>query len=359
MINVSTNKLIALDDGHGMGTAGKRTPYIAQLGRQIRENEFNREVVALLDSKLKLKGFKTLLLAPTDDDTPLSTRIRNANAAKADLLISIHFNAMDGVFHGDSKDPDGFSAHVHSGSGKSAEFGRIALKHLAGGTRQKNRGLVVQNLAMTRDSWMPAVLFELGFMDNLREAMLMLDKAFQEECAEEIFAAICEFYGESYQRETKPVPVSSTIKYRVRKTWADEASQVGAFHDLELAKAMADREKYFRVFDEKGVIVYQPEYFTSKPATKPAPTPAPKPEPVKAKYTVPSITLAYGSKGVQVKHLQNCLNAAGFKLRGSVDGVFGPDTLQALKRFQSVHANPADGVAGPKTRAALHKVLNG
>lgn len=356
---MSTNKLIALDDGHGMGTAGKRTPYIPQLGRQIRENEFNREVVALLDAKLKRKGFKTLLLAPTDADTPLGTRIRKANAAKADLLISVHFNAMDGVFHGEGKDPDGFSAHVHSRVGKSAEFGQIVLKHLAGGTRQKNRGLVVQNLAMTRDSRMPAVLLELGFMDNLREAMLMLDKEFQEECAEEIFAAICEFYGESYSQAPKPVPVSNKRLYRVRKTWADAGSQVGAFHDLEAAKAMADREKYFRVFDEKGTIVYQPEYFTGKPAQKPAEKPAAKPAPVKERHTVPTVTLRYGSKGVQVKHLQNCLNAAGFKLRGAVDGIFGADTLQALKRFQSVHANPADGIAGAMTRAALHKVLNG
>ena len=47
-------KLIALDDGHGMETAGKRTPSIAELNnRVIKENEFNRSVVAYLDKELK------------------------------------------------------------------------------------------------------------------------------------------------------------------------------------------------------------------------------------------------------------------------------------------------------------------
>jgi peptidoglycan hydrolase-like protein with peptidoglycan-binding domain len=49
-----------------------------------------------------------------------------------------------------------------------------------------------------------------------------------------------------------------------------------------------------------------------------------------------------GSKGTQVVQLQNALNAAGFKLQGKVDGIFGADTLQAVKRFQSVHAKIAE-----------------
>ncbi|OAT82459.1 hypothetical protein A6P54_07860 [Bacillus sp. MKU004] len=66
--------LIALDDGHGLGTSGKRTPYIPSIGRQIRENEFNEKVTLYLKGELERCGFRTLLTAPTDGDTPLKER---------------------------------------------------------------------------------------------------------------------------------------------------------------------------------------------------------------------------------------------------------------------------------------------
>lgn len=65
--------LIALDDGHGLSpnpTPGKRTPNIPEIG-VIYENQFNRAVVNFLSTELKRCGFRTLLVAPTDVDTPL------------------------------------------------------------------------------------------------------------------------------------------------------------------------------------------------------------------------------------------------------------------------------------------------
>ena len=210
-------KLIALDDGHGKNTAGKRTPHIPKLGRAIRENEFNKEVVRYLDIELRRCGFKTLLTAPTDEDTPLQTRVTRANNAKADLFISIHFNAFDGTFAG--RNPEGFSAHIDPTRGKSEVFAKQALKRLAGGTKQVNRGVVLQNLYVTRNTRMPAVLFELGFMDNPREANLMLNKAFQRECARELAMAVCDFYKVRYVPEKKPVskpaPKPSDVMFRV------------------------------------------------------------------------------------------------------------------------------------------------
>lgn len=217
-------KYIALDDGHGMLTAGKRTPFIESIGRYIPENEFNRAVVKYLNEELKRCGFKTLLTAPTDADTPLKDRVDAANRAKVDLFISIHYNAVDGKFDGDGKDPEGFSAHVQSKLYNSAKFANVALKHLAGGTVQKNRGLVQQDLYVTRETNMPAVLFELGFMDNSREALLMIDVSFQKECATELARAVCEFYGVKYVAAQKPVTVSppkSLVKLGVAKMLRD------------------------------------------------------------------------------------------------------------------------------------------
>ena len=47
-----------------------------------------------------------------------------------------------------------------------------------------------------------------------------------------------------------------TALYRVRKSWSDAASQKGAFHDLSNAKACADKNPGYSVFDENGKVVY-------------------------------------------------------------------------------------------------------
>ena len=44
--------------------------------------------------------------------------------------------------------------------------------------------------------------------------------------------------------------------YRVRKTWADAKSQKGAFHELSNAKACADDNPGYSVFDESGKAIY-------------------------------------------------------------------------------------------------------
>lgn len=48
----------------------------------------------------------------------------------------------------------------------------------------------------------------------------------------------------------------TTALYRVRKSWSDAASQKGAFRDLSNAKACADKNPGYSVFDENGKLVY-------------------------------------------------------------------------------------------------------
>lgn len=49
---------------------------------------------------------------------------------------------------------------------------------------------------------------------------------------------------------------SAEVWYRVRKTWADAASQKGAFHSLDNAKRCADENAGYSVFDESGKALY-------------------------------------------------------------------------------------------------------
>jgi len=56
------------------------------------------------------------------------------------------------------------------------------------------------------------------------------------------------------KEDTKPTEKAKL--YRVRKTWADSKSQKGAFKVLANAKACADKNAGYYVFDEKGTVVY-------------------------------------------------------------------------------------------------------
>lgn len=198
----ATDILIGLDDGHGMETKGKRTPYIEELGRFVHENEFNRAVVRLLDIELRRCGFKTLLVAPTDADTSLQERTKLANSKGADAFISIHYDAMDGEFDGEGKDPEGITVFHHPNSANGKKLANAVSKYLKQGTKQQNRGVKTRdNLHVLNASNMPAILTENGFMDNKREALLMVDVAFQKEVAREHAQGICEYFNVGYIAE--------------------------------------------------------------------------------------------------------------------------------------------------------------
>lgn len=200
---VASNYLIALDDGHGMETPGKRTPIITEIGRAIQENEFNRAVVKFMDEQLQFIGFRTILVAPTDVDTSLVARTNLANSKGAHVYCSIHFDAMGNTWG----TAEGHSIFVYPGnlnkqSGKLAE---CIAEYLKQGTNQQWRGIKEANLHVLRETKMPAILSENGFMDNKREARLMINTDFQKEVAKEHVQGICKYFGVTYKENKKEV----------------------------------------------------------------------------------------------------------------------------------------------------------
>lgn len=63
-------------------------------------------------------------------------------------------------------------------------------------------------------------------------------------------------------------------------------------------------------------------------------------------------TSRYGSRGSEVKEIQTKLKRWGY-YTGAVDGIYGSETLKAVKYFQSKNGLTADGIAGTKTLNAL------
>jgi hypothetical protein len=70
-----------------------------------------------------------------------------------------------------------------------------------------------------------------------------------------------------------------------------------------------------------------------------------------AQAQLPAPSLSLGDRGPEVQALQRRLNAHGESL--GEDGVFGAATHMALVAFQAAHGLVADGVVGPRTKAAL------
>lgn len=75
-------------------------------------------------------------------------------------------------------------------------------------------------------------------------------------------------------------------------------------------------------------------------------------------FTLSGNNLKLYSQGDDVKNLQKYLSGVGL-YQGKVDGIFGPQTQDAVKQFQSIHGLTTDGIVGPKTASAMQSVQSG
>jgi N-acetylmuramoyl-L-alanine amidase len=204
--------LIAIDDGHGMETAGKRTSMFPGTNVFMRENEFNNAVAQLLKINLESAGFDTLMVAEGDTDIPLKVRTDAANKANADLYVSIHANA----YKGEWGEWGGISTYHYPGSVEGKKAAEIIHKNLLQGTKLGDRGVLTENFHVLRETNMPAVLCECAFMDNLSEAKLLLTGAYRQECACEICKGICEYYGVEWVPDSK-VSLLNELRELIKK----------------------------------------------------------------------------------------------------------------------------------------------
>ncbi|MGH6667979.1 N-acetylmuramoyl-L-alanine amidase [Bacteroides hominis] len=85
---------ILIDNGHGVDTAGKRSP-----DGSLREYKYAREIAEKVVSELKKRGFDAERIVTEENDISLSERCRRVNSicdrigTKNVILVSIHCNA--------------------------------------------------------------------------------------------------------------------------------------------------------------------------------------------------------------------------------------------------------------------------
>ena len=71
-----------------------------------------------------------------------------------------------------------------------------------------------------------------------------------------------------------------------------------------------------------------------------------------AKASIVEATSRYGSRGSEVRQIQTKLKNWGY-YKGSVDGIYGSQTVAAVKSFQKKNGLTVDGIAGSKTLKAM------
>lgn len=182
---------IALDAGHGLYTSGKRCMKSLD-ANETREWYLNDRICDRTEKKLKAyDGYEVLRVDDTTGavDVSLSARVRKANEWGADIYLSVHHNAgVDGGSGG------GIIAVTYTNATQKAqEYQKIIYDELI-----KSTGLVgnrsapctKQNLHVCRETDMPAVLVECGFMDSSTDVPIILTDKFADESAEALTSAL-------------------------------------------------------------------------------------------------------------------------------------------------------------------------
>lgn len=222
---------IALNAGHYYYEPGRRVSKEFDAG-ETREWVLNSRICGRVEEKLKAYSGYSLLR--TDDVTgesliKLADRIKKVNDFDADIYVSVHHNA--GIYGGSG---GGIMAFVYTSvDDYTKRCQKLLYDKLIEKTSLKgNRAtpLAVADFYELRETKMPAVLLECGFMDSSVDAPIIITEAFSDACAEAIVEALVEL-GNLKIKETPP---SSDTLYRV---------QVGAYKVKQNAIDMQNKLK--------------------------------------------------------------------------------------------------------------------
>ena len=124
----------------------------------------------------------------TSNNTSLAARVRDANAWGADYFISLHTNASDNA------SATGSEAFAYARGTPAFRLGEDILDKLNDYTGLPNRGMKVRpGLYVLKKTAMPAILLELGFITNRRDADLMVNRP--DLFAEGIYQGILAYFG--------------------------------------------------------------------------------------------------------------------------------------------------------------------
>ena len=194
---------IFLDPGHGGRDSGA-------FYYNVAEKDLNMQIYRKLRTKLKELGYKVLTSRDSDIDVDFVTeRSRMVNKTNSDIFISIHFNATGNTYskasgiqtysYSDEPDyPSKINKYWHNHPDRMSESKRLAAaihSSLLAETGAKDAGLLESSYAVLRETAKPAVLLELGYMDNFSENQQIKDSHYQDKLVAGIVKGIQKYYA--------------------------------------------------------------------------------------------------------------------------------------------------------------------
>lgn len=198
---------VIIDAGHGGHDPGNLN---GTLGMKL-EKDLNLSIAKKLGAYLQEylpQQVNVIYTRESDKFIALENRVSVANARKADYFISIHCNANEkpGVA--------GTETHVHNaGSKVGIELANEIQRQFKYRANRNSRGVKIKhdrgyNLMVLKDSKMPAVLVECGFMTNaMEEAYLNSDRG-QSLIASAIFRAFRDYIQKRHGIVQRDQPIA-------------------------------------------------------------------------------------------------------------------------------------------------------
>ncbi|WP_332629798.1 N-acetylmuramoyl-L-alanine amidase [Halalkalibacter flavus] len=179
-----SNRVIAIDPGHGGRDPGA-------VGNGLQEKDIVLAVGLELEKKLKNAGAKPVITRDRDVFVELDQRAKIANDAKADIFVSLHVNSGPSGGQG----TETWISASSSSSNESRDLAEKINKRLVAELGTRDRGVKSANFKVLTETNMPAVLVELGFVTNSRDATIMKRSNFNEKAANAIYKGIEDYYS--------------------------------------------------------------------------------------------------------------------------------------------------------------------
>jgi len=178
----SGKKIVVIDAGHGdhdpgtTGVTGKK------------EKDFNLAMALKVGKILEQdSNFEVVLTRSDDTFLELKERAKIANDLKADVFVSIHANSAG------SSAATGSETYYQREASKT--LANVMHKHLVQATGLKDRGVRYGNFHVIRETKMPAVLLEVGYLSNKNDEAALFSESFQQRVAQGIADGIKEYLG--------------------------------------------------------------------------------------------------------------------------------------------------------------------
>ena len=181
-------KVIIVDAGHGAHDGG------ATAGG-VREKDLALKISKLLTAELAANGARVVMTRKTDVFIPLNERAEIANRNKADFFFSVHINSaprqMSGTitfFHGPNAMKELLAKCIHREIVEAAKLPNIGV--------WSDKRIYNSGFAVLRNTKMPGLLLELGFINHPKDRARMQQADFQSGVAKAVVKGLKVFLGD-------------------------------------------------------------------------------------------------------------------------------------------------------------------